>query len=394
MAEGRHVVLAVTGGVAAYKAVYLARTLIERGCTVRVVMTDSAQEFVGSATFAAVTGTEPTTGFFAQTDVSPHTTLARWADTIVIAPATASTISKLASGESSDVLVATVLASMAPVVIAPAMHTEMWEHPATMRNVETLRSFGYLIVDPEVGSLAGGDEGVGRLAEPDRIAETVVTLLPEADLAGLLVIVTAGGTREAIDPVRYIGNRSSGRMGNAIAEVAAGRGARVILVTTAPAPEHDSIEVVAVETADDMAEAVWARAGKTDVAVMAAAVADFKPRQAESSKIRRADGVPVIELVPTPDVLKGVHDMTPRPILVGFAAETGSLDAAAEKARSKGVDLLVANDVSKEGSGFGSETNEVRFVFKDGSVRDLELMDKHDVAVEIWDAVLTMMEKS
>ncbi len=390
MAEGRRVVLGVTGGVAAYKSAYLARRLIERGATVRVVMTESALQFVGKATFGAITGTEPVTRLFGDQDVSPHTTLGQWAEAIVIAPATASTLSKLASGDSSNALIATVLASLAPVVLAPAMHTEMWDHPATRRNVETLRGYGYTIVDPEPGVLAGGDLGIGRMAEPETIVDVVESLFRSTDMAGMKVIVTAGGTREPIDPVRYIGNRSSGKMGNAIAEVACARGASVLLVTAAEPPEGTAIEVITVNTADDMAEAVWARAPEMDVAVMAAAVADFQPRVTGTTKIRRADGPPEIELVPTPDILRGVHEARPRPILVGFAAETGSLDAAVAKAEAKGVDLLVANDVTREGSGFGGDTNEVRFVFRDGSVEDLDLMSKRDVATAIWDAVMNL----
>lgn len=394
MAEGRHVVLGVTGGVAAYKAVYLARRLIDRGATVRVVMTESALEFVGSATFGAITGTDPVTSFFGGEEVSPHTTLGRWADVIVIAPATASTISKLAAGQSSDVLVATVLASRARVVIAPAMHTEMLDQPAVQKNIETLRAHGYEIVDPEDGPLAGGDEGPGRLADPEVIADAVWEAFPRPDMAGLRVIVTAGGTREPIDPVRYIGNHSSGKMGASIAEVAVERGAEVVLVTTTTQTPVGSIEIVQVETADEMAEAVWSRAGAADVAVLAAAVADFRPDQVHRTKIRRTAGVPEIRLVPTPDILKGVSEMTSRPFLVGFAAETGSLDAASEKATAKDVDLLVANDIAKEGSGFGSDTNEVRFVFRDGSTRDLPLMSKRDVATQIWDTVMTLRAES
>jgi len=394
MAVGRRVVLGVTGGVAAYKAAFLARELIERGASVRVVMTETASEFIGTATFAAITGSEPVTSLFGGDDVSPHTTLGQWAEAIVIAPATASTLSKLANGESSNALTATVLASGAPVVVAPAMHTEMWEQPATRHNMAKLRDYGYTIVEPESGVLAGGDVGIGRLADPTSIAEAVYSLFPEPDLAGLNVMITAGGTREAIDPVRYIGNRSSGKMGNAIASVAAERGANVLLITAAEPATGTDIEVVRVETADEMAEAVWERASGMDVAVMAAAVADFKPHKTGSQKIRRADGVPTIELVPTPDVLMGVHTSSPRPFLVGFAAETGSVDAAVAKAEAKGVDLLVANDITKEGSGFGSDTNEVRFVFADGTVRDLELMSKREVASEIWDAVISFRAES
>ena len=394
MADGRRVVLGVTGGVAAYKAAFLARRLMEHGCVVRVVMTDSAQEFVGQATFAAITGCPPVTSLFHGTDVSPHTTLGRWAEVIVIAPATASSISKLAAGQSSDALIATVLASQAPIVVAPAMHTEMWEQPATLDNIKTLRSYGYTIVEPEVGALAGGDVGAGRLADPETIVEAVLGMFPPSDMAGLRILVTAGGTREPLDPVRYIGNRSSGRMGNAIAETAAERGADVVLVTTVPPTEARRIEVVRVDTADEMAEAVWSRASTVDIAVMAAAVADFKPREPGLVKLRRADGIPEIDLIATPDVLKGVHESTPRPFLVGFAAETGTLEAAVSKAEAKGVDLLVANDVAKEGSGFGTETNEVRFVFRDGSTVDLDLMSKHEVATAIWDTVLRLRDES
>ncbi|GMQ93159.1 MAG: bifunctional phosphopantothenoylcysteine decarboxylase/phosphopantothenate--cysteine ligase CoaBC [Acidimicrobiia bacterium] len=394
MAVGRRVVLGVTGGIAAYKAAYLARLLTERGATVRVVMTETAREFIGTATFAAITGSEPVTSLFGGDDVSPHTTLGQWAEAIVVAPATASTLSKLAHGESSNALTATVLASSAPVVVAPAMHTEMWEQPAIQHTMAKLRDYGYTIVEPESGLLAGGDVGMGRLADPTTIADVVYSLFPAPDLAGLNVMITAGGTREAIDPVRYIGNRSSGKMGNAIATVASERGASVLLITAAEPPTGTDIEVVRVETADEMAEAVTERTSGMDVAVMAAAVADFKPRKSGPHKIRRADGVPKIELVPTPDVLMAVHTSSPRPFLVGFAAETGSVDAAVAKAATKGVDLLVANDISKEGSGFGSDTNEVRFVFADGTVRDLELMTKREVASEIWDAVMSLRAES
>lgn len=393
MAEGRRIVLGVTGGVAAYKAAYLARRLIERGWTVRVVMTESAQEFIGSATFAAITGREPVTALFGSEDVSPHTTLGQWADAIVIAPATASTISKLAAGQTSDALVATVLASRAPVLVAPAMHTEMWEQPATVANIDRLAAYGYKIVEPGVGALAGGDVGPGRLADPEVILTAIDGVFPVRDMERLRVLVTAGGTREPLDPVRYIGNRSSGKMGNALAEVATERGAEVLLVTAAAPPDARGIDIARVDTADEMAAIVWERASEFDVVVMAAAVADFKPRTSQSGKIRRAEGVPTIDLEPTPDVLRGVHEMSPRPLLVGFAAEAGSLDGAVAKATNKGVDLLVANDVTAPGAGFGSDMNEVRLVFRDGSVQDLELLPKRQVASEIWDSVLRLREE-
>jgi phosphopantothenoylcysteine decarboxylase/phosphopantothenate--cysteine ligase len=385
---GRRIVLGVCGGVAAYKAAYLTRRLIERGAEVRVVMTDSATRFVGPATFAALTGSRPTVGLFDDVDVSPHTRMGRWADAIVIAPATASTLSRLAAGQSSDALVATVLASTAPVLVAPAMHTEMWEHPATQRTMDTLRGDGYRIVGPEVGDLAGGDVGAGRMSEPDDIVDALDAMLGDGDLAGLSILISAGGTREPIDRVRYIGNRSSGKMGNALALEAASRGARVVLVTTAVHPDDPRIEVVDVETADEMAEAVWSRAPGCDVAIMAAAVADFRPSTQSDGKLRRAEGVPQVSLEPTPDILMGLTELGAVPTIVGFAAEAGSLDEAKAKAERKGVHLLVANDVARPGSGFGSDTNEVTLIRADGSATDLPLMPKRRVAAAILDAVL------
>jgi phosphopantothenoylcysteine decarboxylase/phosphopantothenate--cysteine ligase len=387
MLAGRRVVLGVTGGVAAYKAAYLARRLIERGAAVRVVMTDAATEFIGPHTFAAITGTRPVVDLFDADDVSPHTTLGRWADAVVVAPATAATLARLANGLSDDSVSATVLATAAPVVIAPAMHTEMWQHPATVANVERLESFGYHIVSPEAGVLAGGDTGLGRLADPERIADAVAGVLPGGPLTNVEVLVTAGGTREPIDRVRYLGNRSSGKMGNAIAVAAARRGANVTLVTAGPGIEHPRVIVIPVETAADMAEAAWRIAQKADIAVMAAAVADFRPAAAFDGKLRRSAGPPTIDLEPTPDVLGGIAEMTPRPFLVGFAAETGAFDEAVAKARRKGVDLLVANDVTAPGSGFGTETNQVTIVLPDGSTEPWSLMPKSEVAERLWDRI-------
>jgi phosphopantothenoylcysteine decarboxylase/phosphopantothenate--cysteine ligase len=381
MLAGRHIVLGVSGGVAAYKAAYLARRLIEQGAIVKTIMTSSARQFLGPQTLAAVTGSPPVTDFFGSEDESPHTNLARWADLIVIAPATASAIARLASGLSEDVLTATVIATKAPVLVAPAMHTEMWEHPATTRNIDRLRDDGLHIVGPAVGALAGGDEGAGRLVEPEDIVTAAVGLLA-GDMTGWTVLVSSGGTRESIDPVRFIGNRSSGK--------AARRGARVILVSTAPDGAGAGIEVVPVETSQEMADAVWTRAGETDVAVLAAAVADFRPAAASGKKLRRKDGLPEFELEPTPDILAGVAAMPNRPFLVGFAAESGSLDEAINKARTKGVDLLVGNDISADGSGFGSDTNEVMVITPDGKSDQWPLLSKAEVASRLWDRVLEM----
>ena len=389
MLTGRHIVLGVSGGVAAYKSAYLARRLIERGAEVRAVMTPSAVEFLGPQTLAAICGVEPLLDLFGQSDVSPHTTLGRWADAVVIAPATAATLARLANGLSDGALAATVLASDAPLLVAPAMHTEMWEHPATQRSVVTLGADGCTFVGPVSGELAGGDVGLGRMAEPDDIATALDDMLT-GDLEGWNVLVSAGGTREPIDPVRYIGNRSSGKMGNAIASAASRRGAQVTLVTSAPPPEAAGVRVVTVETAQEMADAVWSAAADCDVAVLAAAVADFRPVGTAGGKLKRADGPPQIVLEPTPDILAGVASMEPRPFLVGFAAETGSLGGAVDKARLKGVDLLVGNDVSRPGSGFGTSTNEVTVITPDGVANDWPLLTKDEVAERLWDQVRQM----
>lgn len=388
MLASRRIVLGVSGGVAAYKSVQLARELTKAGADVRVVMTESATAFVGEASFAAVTGSPAVVSLFGGSDVSPHTSLAHWADAIVVAPVTASTLARIATGQSSDALVATILAAQVPVILAPAMHTEMWEHPATQRNLATVVGDGYTIVGPERGDLAGGDIGVGRMSEPEMILAGVAAALAPGDLAGESILVTAGGTREPIDPVRYIGNRSSGKMGNAIALAAAQRGANVVMVTTAPAPTHPSIEVVDVATASEMADATWSHAPAATVAILAAAVADFRPAETTNDKLRRSEGVPELRLEATPDVLAGVIERSPNTFVVGFAAETGSVDGAPAKALAKGVDLLVANDVARPGSGFGTDTNEVTLVRGDGSTEALPLMTKDAVAHALLDAIV------
>jgi phosphopantothenoylcysteine decarboxylase/phosphopantothenate--cysteine ligase len=388
MLAGRRIVLGVTGGVAAFKAAYLARRLVESGAAVRVVMTHSSLEFLGPQTMAAITGAPPLTELFGTEAVSPHTELAAWADALVVAPATAATLARMAGGESDDLLVATILAFEGPVIVAPAMHTEMWEHPATRRNVAMLAHDGVHLVGPARGALASGDEGVGRMAEPEEILAAVVAALSGGDLSGWRVLVSAGGTREPVDPVRYIGNRSSGKMGNAIALAAARRGAAVTLVTAAPPPDHPAITVVAVETAAEMAEAVWRIAPGLDVAVLAAAVADFRPASPAARKLRRAEGPPEIVLEPTPDILAGVAVMDPRPFLVGFAAETGTTTAAAAKAATKGVDLLIANDVTAPGIGFGTDTNAVTVLTPGGGVEEWPLQSKESIANRLWDRIV------
>ena len=383
---GRRIVLGVSGGVAAYKSALLARLLVGEGAEVRVVMTRSATGFIGPATLAALTGHPVVTNLIGHAgSVSPHTDLGRWADLVVVAPATTATLSRLAHGLSEDALSATVIATRAPVLVAPAMHTEMWEHPATQRAMGLLVADGVTVIGPVSGSLAGGDEGPGRMSEPEHILMAIIDRLSVGVLTGVSVLVTAGGTREAIDPVRYIGNRSSGKMGHAIAEQAARQGAKVILVTTSSIGSSAGIERIQVESAQEMADAV---AGvDPDVAIMAAAVADFRPARSHGSKLSRTDGPPEIILEPTPDILKTVAAREKRPFVVGFAAETGSLERAVDKARRKGVDFLVANDVSQPDAGFSVDTNRVTICWPDGRTEPWTLGTKVDVAGRIIELV-------
>ncbi len=385
---GRRLLLGVSGGVAAYKAVYLARRLIEAGAEVQAVMTAGSLHFVGAQSLGAVTGRPPVLSLYGGASVSPHTEMAAWADALVVAPATANVMAKLAAGMAGDVLCATAAAFDGPVVMAPAMHTEMWEQPAVRRSVQRLSDDGRLLVGPVSGALAGGGAGAGRMAEPEEILRAVAGVF-DSSLAGLAVLVTAGGTREAIDPVRYVGNRSSGKMGFELAAEAARRGAQVVLVTAAPPPRLPAgVEAVEVESAEDMAREVWGRAEAIDAAVLAAAVADFRPARPAGAKLARADGPPQIVLEPTPNVLAGlVERVRAGTIVVGFAAETGGLDRAAGKAASYGVDFIAANDVTLPGSGFGADTNEVSIIFPDGRRRDLGLMTKREAAGEILSEV-------
>ncbi|HJR86691.1 MAG TPA: bifunctional phosphopantothenoylcysteine decarboxylase/phosphopantothenate--cysteine ligase CoaBC [Acidimicrobiia bacterium] len=382
--SGRRIALVVTGGVAAYKSAYLARLLVEGEAEVRVVITEEATNFIGPTTFAAITGQPVVRSLFSSGQVSPHTELGRWAEAIIVAPATAATLARLALGISEEAASATLLASTAPVLLAPAMHTEMWENPATQRNLALLRQDGRSVVGPETGALAGGDEGIGRMAEPEAIVEALIDLLA-GPLSGLTVLVTAGGTREAIDPVRFLGNRSSGKMGHAIADEAARRGARVHLVTAADRRSHPAVDLIRVESAQEMAEAVDKL--DVDIAIMAAAVADFRPRDPRGSKLSRSEGPPDIALEPTPDILSAVLSRSKRPFVVGFSAETSNISRAVDKALRKGSDLTVANDVDEPGAGFGVDTNRVSIISADGDVEEWPLLSKQEVAARLWDLI-------
>jgi len=438
---GRLVALGVTGSIAAYKAVELLRLLAAEGADVVILLSPSAMRFMGPLTFAALSRHPVETDLM---ELLPdgrigHIVIADSADAVVVAPATAHWLGAMANGLAGDVVTAACLATSAPVVVAPAMDGDMWTHPATQANVARLRDgFGYRIVPPESGALASGQSGIGRLADLGAIVDTVVdavrdrpvrqpdaaarpplaiTLPRDADLVGRHVVVTAGGTREPIDPVRFIGNRSTGKMGVAIAEAALDRGARVSLIAadvTVPLPE-DRARVLRVETTgqlrDTLRDVLFGGlavpvAARFDALVMAAAVADFTPARPARRKLARNEGM-VLELQPTPDLLAEVARIArgldasgtptrgpvlPAPVLVGFAAETGSLDRAADKLHAKRVDFLVANDVAEEGSGFGTDTNRVVILDAEGGAEELPLLSKREVANRLLDRVVAALD--
>jgi phosphopantothenoylcysteine decarboxylase/phosphopantothenate--cysteine ligase len=404
--SGPRIVLGVCGGIAAYKAVELCRLLVDAGAHVVPVLTSEATRFVGELTFSALASEPVQTSLWDEDTPIPHTRLGQSADLIVVAPATAHLIARYAAGLSDDLLTATLLATRAPVLLCPAMHTEMWEHPSVRENLATLERRGVGIVPPGVGRLAGGDSGEGRLAEPADIAAAVLALVGSGaaaaaaaaaaaqDLAGLRVVVSAGGTREALDPVRYLTNRSSGKQGNALAEAAARRGALVTLVTASalelPADVQASVTRVDVESAADMESALDQACREADVVIMAAAVADFRPKAVADRKLSKEDGLPELVLEPTPDILTGlVARRPPGQVLVGFAAETDDVtERGRRKLQRKGVDLLVINDVSAPGTGFDHDTNEVTILRADGSRIDVPLTSKYAVANAVLDSVI------
>ena len=394
------IALGVSGGIAAYKAAELVRLLQDKGLRVQVVMTRAAQEFVRPLTFAALSGEKVITDLFGAAADSQsaniesaieHIAVAQAIDALVVAPATADLIAKLAHGEANDFLTALFLATTAPVIVAPAMNVNMWENQATQANIEVLRGRGVRIVSPDSGYLACGMVGAGRLAANDKIVEAVLAALGATpDLSGETVLVTAGGTREPIDPVRYIGNRSSGKMGYALAEAALRRGAKVILISgpTNLKPPAGA-EFISVQTARDMHLAVLNQFERATVIIKAAAVADFTVRNASQQKIKR-DGAITLELEPTPDILAAVAAPKGSRIVVGFAAETQDvLENARKKMLAKGVDAMVVNDVAQPGIGFDSERNRV-FILTPAGIEDVPEMSKWEVAHRVLDAVVKL----
>jgi phosphopantothenoylcysteine decarboxylase/phosphopantothenate--cysteine ligase len=400
----RHIVLGVTGGVAVYKAAAVASRLTQAGAVVDVVMTGAATRFVAPLTFESLTRRRAYADMFELTAESapgartgdlliPHIALARSADLVIIAPATANTLAKLASGVADNLLTAMVLAATAPLLLAPAMESHMWQHPATQSNLATLVARGATSVGPASGHLASGAAGVGRMSEPEDIVAAARLLLARTgDLAGRRVVVSAGGTREAIDPVRFIGNRSSGKMGHALAAAARDRGAHVVLVTASALPDPVGVQVTRVESALQMRESILAAVDGADALVMAAAVADYRPVEARAHKIKKVGEQLTLQLTRTPDILGEVALLRaagrgPR-VVVGFAAETQDMVAnAGAKLQQKRLDLIAANDVLASDAGFESETNRVTLLTADGMVESLPLMTKEEVAHVIWDRV-------
>jgi phosphopantothenoylcysteine decarboxylase/phosphopantothenate--cysteine ligase len=415
-----HVVLGVSGGIAAYKACELLRLLKEAGpgsFDVTVVPTEAALRFVGAPTWAALSGKPVSTDVWTAVHEVPHVRLGQTADLVVVAPATADVLARAAHGLADDLLSNVLLTARCPVVFAPAMHTEMWEHPATVANVATLRERGALVIEPAEGRLTGADTGKGRLPEPAEIFAIATDLLARAatgadpagsttdrgqDLAGRHVVVSAGGTREYLDPVRFLGNRSSGRQGYALARTAASRGAEVTLVAAnVSLPDPAGVKVVRVETTEQLQAEVVAACRFADAVVMAAAPADFRPESLAESKIKKTDdgSVPELRLVQTPDILAGLAHDRPNPgiVVVGFAAETGDgagtvMDHARAKLARKGCDLLVVNDVGG-GKVFGAEDNEAVVLGSDGDATPVPRGSKSALAHVIWDRVTPLLRE-
>lgn len=399
MLTGKNIIFGVTGGIAVYKAVEIISLLKKRGANVHVIMTRSATEFVTPLTFREISGNPVISDMWdepKQWKVA-HIALATLADIMVIAPATANVIGKVAHGIADDMLTTTIMATTAPVLIAPAMNSNMYRNPIVQANINKLTTLGYHFVPPEVGMLACGVADIGRLAEPNKIVATILELmLSGSNLAGKKVLVTAGGTREAIDPVRYIGNRSSGKMGFAIAQQAAQSGAQVVLVSGSVSLETPpGVTRIDVESASAMRNAVLAEYTDADIVIKAAAVADYRPLQAEQQKIKKSHDNKrlLLELVENPDILAELGKCKQHQILIGFAAETHDLLVhATDKLRRKNLDMIVANDVTLPNAGFNAETNVVKLLFASGEVEELPLMSKHEVARIILERASSLLQ--
>jgi len=399
--KGKRILLCVSGGIAVYKAVALTSKLVQAGAEVKVMMTASAREFVTPLTFQALSRNPVYTDTFDEKDPSviAHIDLADWPDLILVAPATANMIGKIANGLADDMISTTLLAATAPVWIAPAMNVHMYDHPAVKKNMSTLSSFGYSFVEPGEGYLACGYVGKGRLEEPETIVSLIGSYFSKVSdtqkiLEGINVLVTAGPTVERIDPVRFFTNRSTGKMGYALAEQAAKFGASVTLVTGPTNLEYPKgVQVVQIESAQQMLEAVMQRYHEADVVIKSAAVADYRPKHVFDQKMKKQPGEAVLELERTTDILRTLGERKEHQLLVGFAAETEQVDEYAQKKlASKNLDMIVANNVTTEGAGFGTNTNIVTLYKRSGESKELPILSKHDVAIEVLKEVKEMLE--
>ncbi|MGE4589116.1 MAG: bifunctional phosphopantothenoylcysteine decarboxylase/phosphopantothenate--cysteine ligase CoaBC [Acidaminococcaceae bacterium] len=400
MLKGKRIVLAVTGGIAVYKAVDLVSKLRKEGANVRVVMTESAAKFVTPLTFKEISGNAVAVSMWAENQEFnvEHIALSDWADLLLVAPATANILAKAANGIADDLLSTVLLASKTPIILCPAMNCQMYANPITQNNLKKLADYGFIIMEPDTGYLACGISGKGRLPEPAEIIAFTKNFIAhkEGDLKGLKILVTAAGTREPIDPVRFVGNRSSGKMGYAVAQAAAERGADVILVSgPSSLIPPANVEVVNVETTREMMNAVLDKYEDMDIVIKAAAVADYCPHEVAEQKIKKVtDDALKIVLDKNPDILKKLGELKTKQFLVGFAAETQNLLAnAAEKIKKKNLDMIVANDVTVAGAGFNYDTNVVKFLFPNGEVKNLEKMSKFEVAQALLNEVKAARNK-
>ena len=396
MLQGKKILLGVTGGIAAYKTTFLVRILIKAGAQVKVILTESAGSFVSPLTLATLSKNPVVTAFVKEegetTDWNNHVEMGLWADLMLIAPATANTLSKMANGTCDNVLLATYLSAKCPVFFAPAMDLDMYKHPSTKKSIDTLTSFGNHLIPAESGELASGLEGEGRMAEPETIVAQIEAFLSEdLPLSGKKVMITAGPTHEAIDPVRFIGNQSSGKMGFELAECAAAKGADVLLITgpTALEAEHSNIEVHRVTTANEMYEAAHGSFEKMDYVISAAAVADYRPKQVAEEKIKKQEEDMVLNLVKNKDILASLGSIKGRQFLVGFALETeNELENAQKKLENKNLDAIVLNSLRDAGAGFGGNTNKITYIGKKSGIKSFELKTKAEVAEDIWNEIL------
>lgn len=399
MSLGKNIVIGVCGGIAAYKTVDIVSRLKKAGCNVKVIMTKAATEFVTPLTFRELSGSPVVTDMWEEPKTwnVQHIALANWADAFLVAPVTANVVGKIANGIADDVLTTTIMATKAPVLLAPAMNTNMYLNPVTQQNLAKLINLGYQVIEPATGMLACGIEGPGRLPEPAVIVDKLLNLLNRCqDLKGKRILITAGGTREPIDPVRYIGNRSSGKMGYALAESAARRGAEVILISgpsSLPAP--DRVTIKRVETAAQMHAAVLAEFDAVDIVIKAAAVADYRAEMVAEQKIKKAGENLTIKLVKNPDILLDLGQRKKHQLLIGFAAETQDLMLhAQEKLTKKNLDMIVANDVTLPGAGFNIDTNIVKIIYKNGDMEELPQLSKQQIAEILLNKIGDILTKS